>query len=724
MAQIRQSNDFDLTRGSYIQANEWSAQTFTTLNAYTIIDVKLFGFNNALDPEAPDIGDITVGIYPVDGTGKPDCTGAALTSGTYDGNLLPVGVFNANWFTINITDYALDAATKYALVVSAEAGHADEVVCLESYDVDNYAGGALYESNNAGVGWTEQTDDDLLFLTRSAGLVTADSNVTKRAVFASFSEVWYGDVETPKQLVASIGGIDAETYSLSMFEAYGKAFIVNGTNKKVVDFINHKIQTTDIQGAGSTSYPKHGTIIEGASGAAMVVDYITALGVDDAADIYGKKINSIAFVAKELVSGINLDDTIVKFNIKDGTTEIAPDPPHWYNWTPYGDAANTGTKGFGKMPTKVVAGCNWRGRCTITKDEDNPHQWYMPRQGNPYDWAYISNDAGSPVAGGNSPQAGLIGDDVITSAALSKDYLIFICANSLWYAAGDPAEGGSILELDDTAGGLGDKCWCKDKADNLFIVATSGILKIPKNFGVPENLTEVDYPDFIKDLAYTPGTHTLVVTYDRKRHGINIFKTTIATGVNSCWWFDLRTMGLFPESYPTECGPYCAFYYEAANPDYRELLFGCADGYIRFVDDAAKSDAATGDTFGSPTTAIDSYVTFGPIALNFADKEGSLNSMNIITAGGLAVGSETDSNNVDFKAWTGLSADEVTEKLIVNTSPQIGGTVIAPGRRRGSTIRRKVRGAYFGLRVGNANAGETWGLEKIVLDTKTGGKIK
>jgi len=245
------------------------------------------------------------------------------------------------------------------------------------------------------------------------------------------------------------------------------------------------------------------------------------------------------------------------------------------------------------------------------------------------------------------------------------------------------------------------------------------ILKIPKDFGPAENLTEITYPDFIKDLAYTPGTHTLVMVYDRKRHGINIFKTTIADGTNSCWWFDLRTQGLFPETYPEECAPFSAFYYEASNPTYRELILGCYDGFIRYHD-----NDATNDNIGATTEAINSYLTFGPVAMGSENREGALTSMNIVSAGGLGAGSEADSSDIDFKAWTGLSADEVTEKLIANTSPQIGGSTTMPGRRRGDTIRRKARGAYFGLRIGNDTASETWGLEKVLVNIKEKGRIK
>lgn len=539
---------------------------------------------------------------------------------------------------------------------------------------------------------------------------TAVKTYSKKLVSVGNNEVWYeSPAGTKVELAAANGDIDTAK-PIDIFEYDEKVFIVNDTNKKVVDFGNIKLTTADI----GSHPPDFRTILIGdSSGASMVVDYITALS--GACVVYGKRTTTATFTA-EVISGTDDDGNDIDFTLS--AVETAPDPPHWYDWSPFGDSANVGDTAYGAMPSNATIGCNYRGRAVTSGDKYYPHQWYQPRQGNPWDFNYIADDAQSPIRG-NDADAGEIGDIVIALIPYKDDFLIYACANNLWFQVGDVAEGGGIHELELTAGILGKKAWCWDKEENLYILGTTGILKIPKGFGQIENLTEITYPDFIEDLAFDSSLHIATMGYDRQKHGIKISKTTLASGVNSCWWFDLRTQGLFPESYPNVCGIYSMFWYESVDPDYRGLLFGCRDGLIRYSDSAAVDDDS-----GDSDTAVDSYVTFGPIAIGGENKEGVLTGMNVVSAGGASGGSESDSNDIDFKVWTGLSAGDVTEKLIANTSPQIAGTVTAPGRRRGSAIRRKVRGAYLGLRLGNDTAAETWGLEKVILDLKGGGRIK
>jgi len=162
------------------------------------------------------------------------------------------------------------------------------------------------------------------------------------------------------------------------------------------------------------------------------------------------------------------------------------------------------------------------------------------------------------------------------------------------------------------------------------------------------------------------------------------------------------------------------FHYEAVDPDYNILLFGCNDGYIRFSDPDSESDIKADDT----SQAIDSYITFGPIKLGGENQEGEINSVLGILTGGKASGSITDSNDVTYKLWTGLSADEVAEKLAANTSPNVAGTIKAPGRWREGYKRQIVSGAFAGIRLGNSTADETWGLERLIIGTSPGGRIK
>jgi len=77
-----------------------------------------------------------------------------------------------------------------------------------------------------------------------------DQQAYRRLVAAGNDLLFYEDIDvaagTMTQLAASDGDIDTSD-QLNIFEAYGKVFVVNGSNLKVADFINVKITTTDIK---------------------------------------------------------------------------------------------------------------------------------------------------------------------------------------------------------------------------------------------------------------------------------------------------------------------------------------------------------------------------------------------------------------------------------------------------------------------------------------------
>ncbi|MCK5605900.1 hypothetical protein KAR91_28645, partial [Candidatus Pacearchaeota archaeon] len=523
---------------------------------------------------------------------------------------------------------------------------------------------------------------------------------------------------TMTELDTSGGAIDTSD-QLMMFEAYQKVFIVNGANLKVADFVNTKITVSAM-----TAPPAKGDILTqdntGGNIAYMIVDFVNTAKTA----IYGYAYyagTTTAFITTVDISSNNATGTMNPSPIPNANISAVTAGPHWYDWAVYPDVVLTSdgsTKTHGTMPNKAYLGCLYKGRGIVSGNPEHPNQWYLTRQTNLWDFAYLANDTGTPVAGDNA-DAGEVGDIVRALVPYKDDYLIFGCANTLWYLVGDPAYGGDLLELDLTAGILGARAHCWDNRENLYILATTGLLKVPKGFGAPENVTALSYPNFIKVLAYNAALHRITMGYDRIRQGIVISKTTLADGTNSCWWYDLRTEGLFPETYPEECGMYSMFYYEANDPDYKELLFGCKDGYVRAADDTAKSD-----DIGGSDEAIDSYYTLGPIRMGKETKEGIFTSLLGVPAGGKTVGSLTNSSDIAWKLWTAETADELVEKLLANTSPKITGTMTALGTIRGARVRREVRGMYAGIRLGNSTLAETWSLERLQMNFKQGGRLK
>ncbi len=532
----------------------------------------------------------------------------------------------------------------------------------------------------------------------------------KRLAGVANDEFWYEDINvaagTMVELAAANGDIDTSD-NLNIFEAYQKVIVVNGTNLKVADFANTRLTVNTL----TTAPTRNSIVTQATSNATMVVDFVSA----DKTKIYGRT-TSGTFVTTGgyTLSGGSMDPTTeVPSAVAEATTT-----PLWYDYTVYpGGSAGT-------LPTQAYLGCLYQGRVVLSGDSDYPQQWYMSRQTDPFDYAYVTGgtDAQSPVFGG-AADAGESGDIVRALIPYRDEYLIFGCATSMWYLTGNPAQGGEIMELDLTVGIFGANSYCFDGGGNLYFWGTNGLYKTTMP-GQPRCVTAIPLPAIVRDEAADTSTHRITLAYDRTRSGVLVCITKLSDGSNSNYFYDLKTEtqdkagGFFPETYPDECGPYSLFYYSANDPANRDLLVGSKDGYIRKFDPTANDD-----DIGATDQAINSYVTFGPMKLGEMSM-GVVSSIVVETAGGQSGGGLTDSSAPTLNMWVGLSSDEIAEKLVANTSPNLAAIIAAPGRNRGAAIKRPVRGAYAGIRVGNSTATETWGLERIVLEGKKAGRIK
>ena len=529
-------------------------------------------------------------------------------------------------------------------------------------------------------------------------------NTFKRVVTAGNNEVWYEDLNvaagTMVELAAANGDIDT-TDNLNMFEGYQKVFIVNGANLKIADFVNTKLTVTAL-----TTAPSFGsTVTQVTSGATMVVNFVNTAKTE----IYGYTTNgTFTTTAGHTLSGGEMAPTT---RVPSAVAE-ASTTPHWYDYTVFPDDSS------GTLPAKAYLGALYRGRIVLSANPNAPHQWYMSRQADHTDFAYVANDAQSPVAGGNA-DAGEIGDVIRSLIPYKDDYLIFGCANSIWVIRGDPAAGGSLDEVDLTIGMFGANSWCWDGEGNLYFWGTGGVYKLPRNFGPIENLSQVSLPELIKDEAADPSTHRIVMGYDRKRFGIIINVTLISDGSSSSYFYSLNpiTQGFFPETYPDECGPYSSFYYDATDPTFKDLLIGCKDGYIRKFDTAAKDD-----DIGATDAAISSKVLYPIIQLAEDNEEGKLSSLTVELSGGASGGAHGDADGVTVSFYKGEDAETLVEDVKDGATAFASSTLSGTGRQK--PIRNRMRGAYAGIKLANSTAAETWAANRILYEIKKAGKVK
>lgn len=685
-----------------------NAQGFKVSGVYDLMTVQVRLTRVGTTP-----GILTLEIRNVDGGGPGETVYATTTvSGSVSAAITTSSPGELVTFTFSTPYYVLLNGTQYCWVLWAEDGDTSKYVKTMGVSSSQYADGIAYNDTNGGASWNLRPAEEFMFtvggIASTVDVPTTDRSFNKQLIAVGSDTLFYESSSALTELTAARSNIDCSNL-LQICTAYQKVLIANEAVFGVADFGNVRLSTADIEGAGSR-IPVKGDLLTGSSSnAQMVVDFVTA--ATGAAYIYGQRVTSATFTS----SDNNTTSADSEVDIDLNANEVAG--PHWYNWTVF--AALTAT--YGSLPDFASLICLYRGRVVLSGNKEYPYQWYMSRQNHPFDFNYASNDAQTAVAGNNA-DAGELGDIITALIPHKDDYLVFGCGSQIWFMAGDPAAGGSLNELDLTTGIYGAQSWCFDNAGNLYFWGTNGIYRtaIP---GTPENISRVHLPNLVKDEAVDSSTHRITMAYDPRRSGILITITKFSDNSHSNYFFDLATQGFFPESSATtDCAIYSQLFYQGDAPDYRRLLVGCSDGYVRYFDEDTESDVAADDT----ATAINAYCTWGPLKLaKDEDYYGILSALEVITAGGASGDTyQEDSDNVSYNIFVADTAEELLEKLAANTDYRVTGTITAPGRPKGGKIRKRFRGMYLGIRLWNSAAAQTWSVNKMIGTVKQGGKFK
>jgi len=693
-------------------ATDWAFQSFTTTIPYSLTRIDIYVGKGAGD----NVGTISVELYAAS-AGEP--TGSALATGSIDNADVPEnGGAGPDWVTCTLSSsYNLSASTQYVIVLhGASLTAADSVYWSQDDDglgASDFAGGDAGWSINSGSSWSVDTTADYLFKAWGDTIPASDKKYSRSLVAIGNHEVWYQtDSTTMSELSAANNDINTVN-PLTAFEAFQKLCIANETNRKIADFSNSKIATDDI----GSNPPIRGTVLTGgSSGAVMVCDFITTSS--SACTLYGTRTSTATFTSGETVTGTNPATYNFGGTVPYGTAvsfvlnaaEVAA--PHWYDWTPY---AND-TTNFGSLPTSAYISCLYRGRAVLAGHPDYPHQWYMSKVGDIFNWVYGSTDPLTAVAGNNT-DAGEIGDIIRALVPYGDDYLVFGCAGSIHILTGDPAFSGQIDEIDNTTGIFSPWSWCRDDGGNLYFFGTNGVYVMEGGRSRPRNISEGYLPKLVDDWAVDPSLHRVVLTYDPLNHGIIITRVTLADGTNLNYFFDLKTQSFYPETYPTACGFFCGLYYPSDTPANRGLVLGCNDGYIRKHLRTAKDD----DT-GATDTAISSYFTLEMLDLNEQadNKAGKLTSLTFELGGGASSGTFSDSDGCSFDIHVADDAETCLEDIKDGATPIHTGTLSGTGRTR---VRTRIRGKWLGIRFYNATASQTFVVNSVSADIRPAGNI-
>lgn len=530
-------------------------------------------------------------------------------------------------------------------------------------------------------------------------------NISKLCAAAA-STLWYEDLTMGAgemvELSAAHGEIDTSE-QVDLVSAYQKVFVLNGENLKVADFINTKLTHTEL-----TTAHLHSDVLTQDQGsgkhAYMVVDF-TESG----------KTATYGFAYYD--GGATAFDTSNSVTGSTGTTftpSAVTAGPLWYDYTVYaGDADNYGT-----MPDNAYLGCLYRGRIVISGNPRAPHQWWMSKVGMP--WKFLkddTNDGPLTALSFTNAKVGEIGDIVTALIPYKDDLLIFGCANSLWLLIGDPASNGQLVQITNTTGIWGGKSWCVDNNSILYFLGNDGLYRMPvsTSFSPPENISSLVLPNLIKDWALNKALHRVTMAFDPINYGLVISKLDITSGVNLNYWFDLTTQGFYPETYPEECAPYSMIFYPAMDNDYKTLLMGCKDGYIRQFDISTKNDDV-----GLSTEAISSYVGMVEHLTEDDNTFGKLQKISAIVAGGESGGSNTDSDAVTWSCYRGNDAETVLERIKDGETPFVTGTWSTTGKQDWNRVR--LRGVWAGIKLSNSTANKTWVIEKVMAEIIPAGK--
>ena len=358
----------------------------------------------------------------------------------------------------------------------------------------------------------------------------------------------------------------------------------------------------------------------------------------------------------------------------------------------------TATDG-GELPARGRILTAWRGRIIISRTADDPYEIYASELGNPLNWdLYPAVLSVTQAWKGRTSGVGRAPDIVNAFIPLTDDLALIGGDHSIYRMTGDPAAGGQIDVLTDQVGVAFGEAWSKDPDGRLYFFTSRGGVYVLDPSGGTQRISSHAIERRLQDLNLTEYKIRLV--WDYRLEGLHVIPVpwTIGGVKHSAYFWEQKTAAWWEDDWRTaDLQPSAACVLDGDEPSDRRVLWGCEDGYVRYVDETNANDDAT---------LIDSRVLVGPLVPPGTDLAFRFTRPQITMA--------SDQDGARYEMYASSVADV--------RGPAWAAGDLWPGRSPFLTGR--TRGAAVWLRVRNAVAGERWSLEGATIGVAPAGRAR
>jgi hypothetical protein len=611
-----------------------------------------------------------------------------------DAIVQPSTGFNFDW--ANQNDAAMASLTlatdNYTVTAIVRVNTAANDTLLEFFPEGNNAGDPTVTGNykvdlqwNGGVvgtGYVNMVDQY-----SSGALTNFDIPVN--------ADVTVAIVVTGRSVAIKINGTTIQTRAISVTNAAFKRFAFHASTSSLGDGdVTVKSITITTGGAGSINRTKQKLIA--ASG---TVTYIGSSPSTVAAVS-----NTGAFPLDSASVNVSAATLFGKTYIVDGTNIRK------LNLT--SEAFEAYAASAGSAPTGCTIAVSYRGRLVLSGSATDPQNIFASKVGDPTNWDTGAIGADASWAG-NASKAGRVGSPILALAPLSDDVMLIGTEHTLWAVRGDPTDGGSIDNVSDAVGIVGQNAWTVAADGSVYFVGPQGLYRTTPAGTTPTEVSRDTFRQFFTSIDRSQNYVSLI--YDPQRYGVWVFVSPIsaANAPGTHVFYDIRNEGFWPQQFTHKpnFGPVTSVYWNGFGTSDQYPVLGGYVGDLAIISFVNRRD--NGD---SDNKLIEGYLVVGPFTLN-GMQEAVLSRLDVV-GGEVLVGDDPAVWHLSWKINAGQSAYSVTEGVARHTA---SGNFTFPSRQT-SRVQR-VRGEWFTIRVGNElNDGDYFTVEQIGIELTPAGR--